>query len=254
MTPEPISLPGLPGEQLVWPDAETAAARLADLLVEHLRDRLRILAHAHLALSGGGAGRLLATALGRRNDVRADEWARIHVWMVDERWVPTQDPQSNFGMIRTEMAQRLPIPGENLHPMPVLHPDAAQRYEDALRWELIGRAEPERRLDAVVLGIGPDGHTASLFPASPALEERQRWITLNDGEQVTPPRPRLTMTYPLINQACLVAVLVVASAKRAALQRAAGGHESYQTLPIAGVTPGPGSRFLWVLDRAAVGG
>jgi 6-phosphogluconolactonase len=136
--------------------------------------------------------------------------------------------------------------------MPVLVPGGAERYERELRAALDERPSAERRLDAIVLGMGPDGHTASLFPGSPALDERERWIVINDGDAVTPPRPRMTMTFPLINRTRFIALFVTGESKRAALRRLAGGREDYRTLPVAGVAGGAETRPVWFLDQAAV--
>jgi 6-phosphogluconolactonase/glucosamine-6-phosphate isomerase/deaminase len=143
------------------------------------------------------------------------------------------------------------LPEENLHPMLVLQADGAARYERDLRDALGERQDAnERCLDAVVLGMGADGHTASLFPGTPALDERERWIVLNDGEQVAPPRPRMTMTFPLLNRARFIALLVTGEGKRATLRQLAAG--DHPTLPVAGVIPAAGSRLLWFLDQAAL--
>jgi 6-phosphogluconolactonase/glucosamine-6-phosphate isomerase/deaminase len=110
----------------------------------------------------------------------------------------------------------------------------------------------ERRLDAVVLGMGTDGHTASLFPETPTLEERERWIAVGNGQQVAPPRPRLTMTYPLLNSARLIALFVTGPGKQAALRRLAEQREGYRSLPVAGIVPAAGARLVWFLDQAAL--
>jgi len=243
------------GEQHVCATAEECAAQLAALLVQHLRRRLASTAQVHLALSGGSSGRLLCAALTRGDGLHAAEWARTHVWMVDERWVAADDPRLNFTVISERLALHVPLPARNLHPMPVMQLDGAARYERELRLALGERSElREQRLDAVVLGMGGDGHTASLFPRTEALDERERWIVLNDGDGVTPPRPRMTMTFPLLNHALLVALLVTGAGKQEAVGRAAGAAEDHHTLPVAGVAPTEGGRLLWYLDRAAVPG
>lgn len=248
---KPAQLAGLRGEQIVCATAEGCAARLATALVEHLRHRLELFASVHVALSGGSSGQLLCSALAQGNELRAAEWARVHLWLVDERSVADGDPRRNFGLIRAGLAPHVPLPGENLHPMLVLQADGAARYEQDLRNALGERQDAnERCLDAVVLGMGADGHTASLFAGTPALDERERWIVLNDGEQVAPPRPRMTMTFPLLNRARFIALLVTGEGKRATLRWLAAG--DHPTLPVAGVIPAAGSRLLWFLDQAAL--
>ncbi len=251
----PARLAGLRGEQVVCATAEKCAARLAAALVEHLRQRLELFARVHVALSGGSSGSLLCAELARGTDLRESEWTRIHLWLVDERWVGDEDPRLNFGLIRDALAAHVPLPGANLHPMPVMQDDGAEHYERDLRDALAERRDAsERCLDAVVLGMGADGHTASLFPGTPALDERERWIVLNDGEQVAPPRPRMTMTFPLLNHARFIALLVTGEGKQAALRRVAENPDDCRNLPVAGVIPAAGSRMVWFLDRAANAG
>jgi 6-phosphogluconolactonase len=246
------AVPGLLGEQVVRDTAEECAARLADALAEDLRRRLKSLPRVHVALSGGASGKILAAALAAKRDVTAAEWARMHLWMVDERCVGPDDSRLNFASLRDALLQRTPIPMGNLHPMPVLESDGAERYEGELRAALAERTERDRGLDAVVLGMGADGHTASLFPGAAALEERERWIVFSDGEQVTPPRPRMTMTFRLLNQTRFIALFVAGESKREALRRVAAQREDYRTLPVAGVAPVAGGRMVWFLDRAAL--
>jgi 6-phosphogluconolactonase len=245
-------LRGLRGEKIVGPTAEAAGQLLADRLASHLRQRLAVVATAHLALSGGSSTKLLASALTAESALAALDWSRIHVWMVDERCVPPNDPRLNANLVRDTFVARVPLPAANVHAMPVDKADGASRYEAELCAALVGRPDAnDRRLDAVVLGIGPDGHTASLFPRSPALEEQLRLIVLNDGDSVTPPRPRMTMTYPLLNRARLIALLATGASKRSALERAAASPLDFRALPVTGIVPAPGSSLLWCLDQEA---
>jgi 6-phosphogluconolactonase len=248
------AVPGrtLPGEQIVCLTAEAAAQTLAARLAGHLKQRLERVSAVHLALSGGSSATLLGTALAKAGVLTALEWSRIHVWMVDERCVPDDDPRLNFNLIRDTLLAGAPLPLANLHPMPVLADDGAARYEADLRTALAARTEHEGgRLDAVILGMGPDGHTASLFPASPALDEAQRLVVLNDGAHVMLPRPRMTMTYLVLNRARLIALLVTGASKKPALERALAGPQDFHALPILGIVPAPGSQQLWCLDQAA---
>jgi len=242
----------LRGEQVVRPTTEEAAGILAARLAAHLAQRLAVVSTAHLALSGGSSAKLLGAALSAETALTASQWSRIHVWMVDERCVPADDPRLNFNLVRNSLLARIPLPSANLHPMPVLQVDGAARYEAALRAALDLRPDSDgRRLDAVVLGMGADGHTASLFPESPALDECKRLIVLNDGDRVLPPRPRMTMTYALLNRAYLIALLVTGASKKPALERAASGNFDFHALPVTGIIPAQGSRLLWCLDQDA---
>jgi 6-phosphogluconolactonase len=243
---------GLRGEQSVSPTAEEAARLLAACLAEHLRQRLAIVPLAHIALSGGSSTNLLGSALATESALSVSEWSRIHVWMVDERCVADDDPRLNFNLVRSALMANIPLSAGNLHPMPVLAAGGAMHYEALLRDALAVRRDPaDRRLDAVVLGMGPDGHTASLFPETPALNERERLVVLNDGNRVAPPRPRMTMTYPLLNRAHLIALLVTGASKSVALAQTAANPSNFVSWPVAGVVPAAGSKLLWFLDQHA---
>ncbi len=251
----PASAPspsGLRGEQVVSPTPEEASQRLAHALVQHLKQRLVSMAQVHLALSGGSSAKLLCAELSGGTELSHADWVRIHIWMVDERCVGTGDPRLNFTLIRERLVEKVPLPATNVHPMPVLQADGAARYERELREALAARPDIEhRRLDAVVLGMGPDGHTASLFPVTPALDERERLIVLNDGERVIAPRPRMTMTYPLLNHACFIALLVTGESKHEALCAVAANPDDFHSRPVAGVIPAADTRMIWFLDDAA---
>jgi len=185
------------------------------------------------------------------NDARytAGDWARTLLWLVDERCVPHDDPRLNFAMIRSALVDKIPIPPAQVHSMPVGLADGDRRYEDALR-----RALASGRLDAAILGMGPDGHTASLFPYSPTLDERQRWVCFNDGEHVLAPRPRMTLTYPVLCATRFLAILVTGASKHAALLAAAHAPDDLHAHPIVGIRPVQDSKLVWYLDRAAVEG
>lgn len=240
----------LRGERVVSPTAAAAAQALAKQLAEHLEQRLVATGMVHLALSGGSSGALLCDELASSTTLTAAGWSRVHLWMVDERCVPEHDPRLNFALLRDRLAPRVGLPLDHLHPMPVLHPGGAAAYQKQLEAAL-ATPDQQGRLDAVVLGMGPDGHTASLFPHSPALQERTRAIVFNDGDAVTAPRPRMTMTYPTLNGARLITLLVTGASKRAALASLVDSSDP-QTLPVAGIVPGPQSRMIWYLDQAAL--
>ncbi|MGD0839439.1 MAG: 6-phosphogluconolactonase [Polyangia bacterium] len=249
---------GLVGEQVVCPTPEAAGRALARRLLQHLAERLRAVSLAHLALSGGSSGALLCDMLGEESEKAELAWPSVHLWMVDERVVEPSDPRLNFAQLRDRLAPRLRLPDANLHPMPVAEANGAELYARALDSALAQGAHAGR-LDAVVLGVGPDGHTASLFPHSPALGERQRRVVINDGPAVTPPRPRMTMTYPTLNSARLIAVLATGPSKRAPLaalaarQEIVGGDGDIEgeDLPIAGIAPARDARMIWYLDEDA---
>jgi 6-phosphogluconolactonase len=242
------AIPGLRGRQIVAVVPEEAAFALAEHVVRHLGQRLQEAQVVHLALSGGSSGRLVCDALAASLRLDARDWARVHVWMVDERCVADQDPRLNFALVRDRLAPRLGLPKAHLHPMPVAAPDGAVRYQRELDAAL---AQSAGRFDAVVLGMGTDGHTASLFPHSPALAETARSVAMNDGDTVAPPRPRMTLTFPILNRARLLALLVTGASKRPPLGALVAGATEVRSLPIAGVVPGPDAEMVWYLDQSA---
>jgi 6-phosphogluconolactonase len=207
---------------------------------------------AHLALSGGKGPQGLYRLLAADTAYTAEHWSRTHIWMVDERCVSDADPNLNFAMIRTLLLQSVAIPANQAHPMPVMLPDGDQRYEDDLRNILAHTGSG--CLDAAVMGMGPDGHTASLFPHTPALDESRRWVRFNDGPTVMAPRPRMTLTYPILRATRFLAVQITGSAKRAALLAAAQVPDDFHQYPIAGLRPGSDGQLVWYLDLAAAGG
>ncbi|MEM7577631.1 MAG: 6-phosphogluconolactonase [Planctomycetota bacterium] len=247
----------LPGRTVAAPDTETLFEKLGEALMSSAIESIERRDVFHLALSGGGTPEPFYVRLVTDPKFRAIPWAKTHVWVVDERQVPEDHNKSNWKMLRESLVDHLPIPAEQLHPMPVMEDDPAGRYEAAMEaafgMKVADGACP--RLDFVLLGMGGDCHTASLFPESPALCVGDRWICENDGEKVVPP-PRLTMTYPLLNAAWQLAVLVVGKGKHAALGRVhdlyEAEHVDAKNVPISGLEPTHGT-LTWYGDHAALG-
>lgn len=255
LTPRPAA-PRLPGTVVVrdTPD-EVIDAMAADLLI-HAQGCVRAFGDFHLALSGGSTPLPLYLRLMYDPNYRELPWSRTHLWIVDERRVPFDDDRSNFKAIHEILGDQSGIPREQVHPIEALEPDADRRYESSLQEALGWRERGQDRLDYVVLGMGSDGHTASLFPRSPALRESPgapRLVRINDGPTVTPP-PRVTMTYALLNAARFLAVMVTGESKRATVARvaaaAAAGSSAVDDLPILGIRP-VGGELRWYLDAAA---
>lgn len=245
----PNDLRGLRGRLVIEASPEAVAQRLVDDLVLSLRQRIGQAGTVHLALSGGTSPQGLYQLLATDARYTASDWAQTHLWLVDERCVPDDDPRLNFAMIRSALVDRVPLPPAQVHPMPVDLANGDRRYENDLR-----RALANRRLDAAVLGMGPDGHTASLFPFSPALDERQRWVRFNDGDHVIAPRPRMTLSYPVLCATRFLAVMVTGASKHVALLAAAQAPDDLHTHPIVGIRPAEDSKLVWYLDRAAADG
>jgi 6-phosphogluconolactonase len=244
---DPNALAGLRGRLVVEDTPEAIARRLADDLIGVLRKRIAEAGIAHLALSGGNSPQGLYRMLAQDGRLGAGDWARIHLWLVDERCVAETDPRLNFGMIRSLLIDHVPIPTDQVHPMPAALSDGDRRYEGELRAALVPASEG--RLDAAVLGVGHDGHTASLFPHSPALEESQLWVRFNDGDTVMPPRPRMTLTFAVLCATRFLAVLVTDATKHQALRAAASAPDDVYEHPANGIRPTRDGRLVWYLTR-----
>lgn len=252
--------PALPGTVVVRESPEDLIDAIAADLYFQAVACVRAFGDYHLALSGGSTPEPLYARLMYDPAYRALPWKRTHLWIVDERRVPFDDERSNFRMIRDTLVDHSDIPPEQVHPMPATADDADVRYEAQLREHLGWRDKGHDRLDFVVLGMGADGHTASLFPRSPALDADGRLVVLNDGPTVTPP-PRITMTLPFLNASRFLGVMVTGEKKRATLARviasrgprAASPEERIRELPITGLAPLAGE-LRWYLDRAACPG
>jgi 6-phosphogluconolactonase len=186
-----------------------------------------------VALSGGETGKECYAAL----RALSPDWSNVDVYFGDERFVRADDPDSNEGMARRVLL-------DHVHPKAVYSMFRAGSIEDAaLAYDELIRATAS--IDLVHLGLGPDGHTASLFPASPQLEETERLVVpAGDDEH---PHPRLTFTFPAIARGRLVVVTVAGEEKRDAIERIRAGED----LPGARIR---GERVLWLGDRAAMGG
>jgi 6-phosphogluconolactonase len=165
--------------------------------------------------------------------------------------VPPDDAESNYRMANETLLSRVPVPRENVHRMRGLG-DAvanARAYEDELRGYFIG--EPWPAFDLVLLGMGDDGHTASLFPGSRALRETSAWVAANWVEKLG--QFRVTLTAPAINRAARVAFVVAGAGKAAALREVVKGEYDPARLPAQLVRPASG-RLEWLVDEAAAGG
>ncbi len=190
-----------------------------------------------VALAGGTTPRPVYERLARDPLASRAPWQDVDVYFGDERAVPPGDPESNYGMVASALLERVSLPPGQVHRMEAERPDreaAARDYERILPAEL----------DLLLLGMGVDGHTASLFPGAPSLNERTRRVLPVSGPK--PPAERLTITPPVIAAARRVAVLVAGAEKAAVLARALRGPVSPQELPAQLALRG-----VWFVDREA---
>lgn len=221
---------------------QAAAEEFAQIAAKAIRARGRFT----VALSGGSTPRglfsLLAT--GKFNVA----WDKTLLFWSDERHVPPDDPESNFRMAKETLLSKISVPPENIfriHAEEKNADDAATAYEATLRSAFAVKPGEIPRFDLILLGIGTEGHTASLFPGSPALEETKRLVVANWVEKLH--TTRITFTYPLLNNAACVIFLVSGAEKAAILEQIVEGPGG---LPAQRVCPVNG-RLLWIEDHAA---
>jgi 6-phosphogluconolactonase len=220
--------------------ARRAARWITDLAAAS-RDRFAI------CLSGGSTPRRLYQLLAESPYRDALPWDRAHWFWGDERFVPWDHPDSNYGMVRAALLGRVPVPPGNIHGIPTTGTpaDAAAAYERVLKSyygsESLDRTRP--LFDVQILGLGPDGHTASLIPGTSVLDERKRWVAEVIGGR---PEPRITLTYPALESSRHAAFLVAGADKRETLSRALAGD---QALPAARIRPV--GELIWFVDEAA---
>lgn len=243
--------PALPGKAVVAPTTDELIDKLAADLVVHSLNCVRQFGDFHLALSGGSTPQPFYERLMYDPDCRNIPWRRTHLWMVDERCVPFDDSASNYRMIYETIVEHADIPIEQVHPIEAMSDTADLDYERLLKETLAWRAKGEDRLDYVLLGMGADGHTASLFPHTDALSEHERFMRFVNAVHAKPTK-RVTMTYPLINGARFVAFMVTGRSKAAMLQRLAQRTEAVSELPALGIAPHSGE-LRWYLDAEACG-
>lgn len=232
--------------RVVLPDAEALAEHVAGWLTDLAATATGRFA---IALSGGSTPRRLYQILAEPRFSQRLDWGRIHLFWGDERFVPPDDPASNFRMAREALLDHVPIPPANIHRVPTegTPEEAAKRYESELQTYYGDTAlDSERPLfDVILLGLGDNGHTASLFPGTPALDELRAWVV---PVTVDVPQPRLTLTYPVIASSKYVAFLVAGRGKREVVQRVWSGDRSLPATRVATI-----GETVWFLDAEAAG-
>lgn len=218
-----------------------------------------------VALSGGNTPRTLYETLARPPFDTRMPWRDIHLFWGDERCVPSDHPDSNFAMAFRSLISKVPVPSQNVHRIPAeLKPpeDAAEAYEKILgeffgsfaktetHPQAMSGGEPFPSFDLILLGVGKDGHTASLFPGARALKEREHWVAVVRAPNVSPPVPRITLTLPVINSAECVLFMVSGAGKgkviRSILEDLDPATRSY---PAARVSSK--GRLIWLIDEGA---
>jgi 6-phosphogluconolactonase len=236
-------------------DAAALAARAAPLIVQSARDAVAQRGRFLFVLAGGSTPEKTYRLLAQPERRSAIEWTKTFFFFGDERFVPPDDPASNFGMAQRALVSKVPVLPEQVLAVPTGEKSAAAAAAAYSRE--VGRvfnqppdSLPVPRFDLVLLGMGDDGHTASLFPGQPATRVRDRWIADSPPGVLPPPVERISMTFPLLNAARKVMFLVAGEKKANVVQEILEGAPGREKYPAAEIAPTAGT-LTWVLDEAA---
>ena len=232
-------------EQKILPDATSLIKAAAEHFVSTARSAIAKRGVFYVALAGGSTPKGLYEKLATSPYLEQIDWARVHLFFGDERCVPATHDDSNFKMARQAMIDLIPIPTENVHRMPTESGDAADvavRYADTMKFVM-----KDAPFDLVLLGLGPDGHIASLFPDTPALDVTDTLTTHLYVEKFD--SWRVTITYPVINAARQVIVFIAGEAKEAIVRDITSNDVS--GLPVQRLAPQ--HDYYWFMDQAAAG-
>lgn len=233
----------------IYADFKLLARAAAEHFVERSNEAVAQRGLFTVALSGGSTPKVLFGLLADPKEPFRDQipWSRIHFFWSDERHVPPDHPESNYRMANEVLLSRVPITQSNVHRVPSENPDAADAAAEYERTvvEITGQSLPQ--LDLILLGLGNDGHTASIFPGSDVLHETERLVAAPWVEKLQ--TYRITMTLPLLNNGASVVFLVSGSEKAKIVKEIFEGPEQY---PAQAVKPTNGE-LVWMLDEDAAG-
>jgi len=238
---------------LVHPDKAALAGAVAARFITKMLDILDEQAVAHVVLTGGGMASSVHEAVAASPASATIDWSRVHFWWGDERWVPAGDAERNDGQARSALLDALDLPATNLHPFPA--PDgeldldeAAQAYASELAQHGVDGL-PHPIFDITFLGVGPDGHIASLFPHRSGIQVTDRTV-IPVRNSPKPPPERLSLTRPVINSSQRVWLVLAGADKASALGLALAG-ASRDEVPVAGIKGRKRTVFFVDGDAAA---
>jgi len=240
----------VPGQLVAVKDAASVARDAASRMAKTLRTAIAQTGRARVALSGGNTPRDTYTELARQPGV---DWTKVEIFWVDERAVPPTDERSNYRWARATLLDGAGVDAKRVHRMPAEGPDleaAAREYEALLRAKVDLDDEGVPAFDVVTLGVGEDGHTASLFPDEGTVDIQDRWVASVPAKGAR--EARLTLTPPVIEHARNVLILVVGAGKRPAIERVWAAQGDVHATP-ARVVRGCRGAVTWIIDRAAGG-
>ncbi len=234
-------------------DADELAAQAAERIIQAAEKAIRERGRFTIALAGGSTPEKTYTLLAQPPYSCRIDWSRSFLFFGDERFVLPEDPHSNYGMAKRTLLGSVPVPAEQVFPVPTdraTAEEAAAAYEGTLAAAFGAPDRKQPRFDLILLGLGDDGHTASLFPHAPSLTVNDRWVVASPPGTLPPPVDRITLTYAVLNAARQVLFLVSGKKKAPVLQEVLEGHPSLEERPAAGVHPSDGT-VEWLVDEAA---
>lgn len=238
----------------VFPGVDALAARAADLFAQAARDAIAAKGRFTVALTGGSSPEGTYRRLAQAPFLAQIDWDNVFVFLGDERFVPYGDKRSNYGMCRSLLLDHVPLAPDQVFPIPTdttTPEEAAAKYAQTLARVLDRPINgPPPALDLVLLGMGDDGHCASLFPGMPTLHITDRWVISSPPGSLPPPVDRVTCTFPVLNAARQVVFLVNGAKKAAPVRDIFEGGAGIDQHPAAGVRPTSGT-LTWLLDEAA---
>ncbi len=236
-----------PGVICVYDDYEAVSLAASELFLRQANEAIKDHGRFSVVLSGGHTPQRAYELLAGPPFNRLVDWDRVHVFWGDERCVPPDDPRSNARMAREKLLDHVPVPPDQVHPISCANSakDGARSYESLLRSFFDGGP---KRFDMVFLGLGTDGHTASLFPGTPAVLEKDRWVTevYSEKDGIY----RVTLTAPILNQALVLAFIVSGASKAEVLREVLAQRPGPERFPARLIEPDRyGGKLYWLVDR-----
>jgi len=231
----------------VHADYEALSRAAAELFLRQAKEATEDHGRFSVALSGGSTPQRAYELLAGPPFNTQVDWGRVHVFWSDERCVPPNDPRSNARMAREKLLDHVPVPPGHVHPIACAGSaeNAARSYESLLRSFFDGGP---KSFDLVFLGLGTDGHTASLFPGTPALLEKDRWVTeiYSEKEAIH----RVTLTAPILNQALVLAFIASGASKAVVLREVLTQRPGPERFPARLIKPDCyGGKLYWLVDK-----
>ena len=235
-------------------DADDLAAHAADVFIKSAQSAIASRGRFVVGLAGGSTPARTYALLSQNEAIAQIEWRSVFCFFGDERFVPADDEASNYGMARKALLANVPVPDANIFTVDTTLPtaaDAAAAYQKTLE-QFFGKSAEHSPpvFDLILLGLGDDGHTASLFPGMPSLAVQDQFVVSSPPGILPPPVDRVTLTYPVLNAARQIVFLVSGAKKADAVHAILDDSAASETHPAAGVTPDHGA-LLWLLDREA---